>query len=129
MNHMTTSIWKGPFRYHLQSMLRSAGVMFLVIILVQVVLIAFINRVDPEANSVNTSQEMAVTIFCFVFGCCIWKESFHFAMASGISRRKIYLCMLLSLFVLSVAMAPITLLMNLFFSLFSNSRTLFFFFF
>lgn len=126
MNRMTTSIWKGPFRYHLQTMLRSAGVMFLVIILVQVVLIALINKVDPEANSVNTSQEMAVTIFCFVFGCCMWKENFHFAMASGISRRKIYLCMLLSLFVLSVVIAPVTLLMNLFFGLFSNSRTLFF---
>ena len=71
MNHMTASIWKGPFRYNLQTMLRSAGVMFLVIILVQVALIALINKVDPEANSVNTSQEMAVTIFCFVFGCCM----------------------------------------------------------
>lgn len=126
MNRMTTSIWKGPFRYNLQTMLRSAGVMFLVVIVMQVALIAFIGRIDPEGSSVNASLEMSVTIFCFVYGCCMWKENFHFAMASGISRRKIYLCMLLSLLVLSVILAPVTLLVNLFFSLFSNSQTLFF---
>lgn len=123
---MTKPIWKGPFLYQLQSMLRAAGVMYLVILAVQIVLIFFIQRLDPESGSVNTSQEIAVVVFCFVFGCCIWRENFHFAMASGISRKSIYLSMLLNFLLLSVILVPITLLLNLFFSLFSNSGTLFF---
>ena len=123
---MSNSVWKGPFRYQLTSMLKAAGVMVLIVVAVQIFFSVIAASAAPGEPIYSNAQESSSLIFCFVLGCCMWKESFHLSMASGITRRDIFLATLTSLLTLCVVLVPVELLLSFLINQFLDAPTLFF---
>lgn len=123
---MTSSVWKGLYRYQLQSMCKAAGIMVAIVFLVQVVFGVILIAAEPGEPIYSNAQESSSVIFCFVLGCCMWKESFHLSMATGTTRRGLFVCTLASLLTLCVVLVPVELLVSLLVNSFLNAPTLFF---
>ena len=123
---MSNSVWKGPFRYQLTYMGKSAGIMVSIVLLVQILFSAIAAAAEPGEPIYSNAQESSSMIYCFVLGCCMWKESFHLSMATGITRRGIFLASLTSLLTLCVVLVPVELLISFIANQFFNAPTLFF---
>ena len=123
---MSNSVWKGPFRYQLTYMGKSAGIMVSIVLLVQILFSAIAAAAEPGEPIYSNAQESSSMIYCFVLGCCMWKESFHLSMATGITRRGIFLASLTSLLTLCVVLVPVELLISFIANQFLNAPTLFF---
>ncbi len=123
---MTSSLWKGLYRFQMQNILKSAGIMVAIVFLVQVVFGVILIAADPGEPIYSNAQESSSVIFCFVLGCCMWKESFHLSMATGVTRRGLFVCTLASLLTLCVVLVPVELLVSLLVNSFLNAPTLFF---
>lgn len=123
---MSNSVWKGPFRYQLTYMGKSAGVMVSIVLLIQILFSAIAAAAEPGEPIYSNAQESSSMIYCFVLGCCMWKESFHLSMATGITRRGIFLASLTSLLTLCVVLVPVELLISFIANQFFNAPTLFF---
>lgn len=123
---MSNSVWKGPFRYQLTYMGKSAGFMVSIVLLVQILFSAIAAAAEPGEPIYSNAQESSSMIYCFVLGCCMWKESFHLSMATGITRRGIFLASLTSLLTLCVVLVPVELLISFIANQFFNAPTLFF---
>lgn len=98
-------------RYHIWDNKRPLMIFYIVIITVVLLLSAL--SISVGSNSSISGLEIASVIFIFVAGLNSFKDTFHFSLVNGVSRKKQFIGHLVSLLPIAFIMATMDTLLRL----------------
>lgn len=97
---------KQSMRYHLREFYRASMVYYIVIAVL--IVLMFILKAALRSNSVNmTGMDSSTVIFLFVLGLNAFKSPFGLFLQSGISRRTLWVDVVLSSVIVAVSLAVV----------------------